>query len=65
MAWIPGCRRFLSDRRGQDLMEYALMGGLVASVTVAIIPEMFSIAGHITQVLQDVTQVIVSIATLK
>ena len=46
-------------------MEYALMGGLVASVTVAIIPEMFSIAGHITQVLQDVTQVIVSIATLK
>src|ERR1700676_1788288 len=65
MALIPGCMRFLSDRRGQDLMEYALMGGLVASVTVAIIPEMFSIAGHITQQLQDFTQVIVRPPTLK
>jgi len=41
------------------------MGGLIASVTVAIVPAMFSIAGHITQVLQDVTQLVLGIATLK
>jgi Flp pilus assembly pilin Flp len=53
------------NQRGQDMTEYALMGGLVASVTVAIVPEMLSIAGHIHTLLLAVLQAAVDIATLK
>ena len=53
------------DQRGQDLTEYALIGGLIASVTVAIVPEMLSISGHIATVLHGVTQAALEVATLK
>ena len=53
------------DRRGQDLTEYALMGGLLASIAVGVAPEIFSIAGHINSVLLAVTQAAADIATLK
>lgn len=44
------------DRRGQDMTEYALIGGLVASIAVAIVPELFSIVGHVGEVLLSVTE---------
>ena len=44
------------DRRGQDLTEYALMGGLVASIAAATVPELFSIVQHVGEVLLSVTE---------
>ena len=44
------------DQRGQDMTEYALIGGIVTSIAVAIVPEMFSIVEHVGQVLLSVTQ---------
>ena len=44
------------DRRGQDMTEYALIGGLVASIAVAIVPELFAIVGHVGEVLLSVTE---------
>jgi len=44
------------DRRGQDMTEYALIGGMVASIAVAIVPEMFAIVQHVGEVLLSVTQ---------
>ena len=55
----------VQDRRGQDLTEYALMAGLLASVCVGISPGMLSIAGHVNEVLLSVTQAAAEIATLK
>jgi Flp pilus assembly pilin Flp len=50
------------DRRGQDLTEYALMGGLMATVAVAIMPDMFAIVGHISELLLSVLQTAVEVA---
>ena len=44
------------DQRGQDMTEYALIGGMVASIAVAIVPEMFAIVEHVGEVLLSVTQ---------
>ena len=44
------------DRCGQDITEYALIGGMVSSIAVAIVPEMFSIVEHVGEVLLSVTQ---------
>jgi len=52
------------DRRGQDITEYALIGGLVATLAVAIIPDMFSIVTHIEETLITVLQSAVDAATL-
>ena len=38
------------------MTEYALIGGMVASIAVAIVPELFSIVQHVGGVLQSVTQ---------
>jgi Flp pilus assembly pilin Flp len=35
------------NRRGQEVSEYALIGGLVACVAVAILPDMFAIVEHV------------------
>ena len=40
-------------------------GGLLALLTVAMVPEMLSISGHISDVLRGVTQAAIDIATLK
>lgn len=53
------------NRRGQELTEYALVGGLVACVAVAILPDMFAIVEHVGAVLVAVLQAAVDIATLK
>jgi len=47
------------------MAEYALMGGMLASVAVAIVPDMFSIVEHINTVLLAVLQSAVDVATLK
>lgn len=53
------------DRRGQDMTEYALIGGLMASMTCAIVPEMISIHNHISEVLHGVTQAVLTMAGLE
>jgi Flp pilus assembly pilin Flp len=53
-----------SDRRGQDFTEYALIGGLVASISVAIVPEMITVAGHMNSVLLTVTRAAAEMASL-
>ena len=57
--------RLWQDRRGQDITEYALIGGLVATLAVAIIPDMFSIVTHIEGTLMTVLDSAVDAATLK
>ena len=44
------------DQSGQDMTEYALIGGMVASIAVAIVPELFSIVQHVGEVLLSVTE---------
>lgn len=50
------------DRRGQDLTEYALMGGMMASVAVAVTPDMFAIVAHVSELLFSVLQSAVGVA---
>jgi Flp pilus assembly pilin Flp len=44
------------DQRGQDMIEYALVGAMVASIAMAIVPEMSSIVMHVGEVLASITQ---------
>lgn len=44
------------NQQGQDMTEYALMGGLVATVAVAIMPNMFDIVVHINELLLSALQ---------
>ena len=53
------------DQRGQDFVEYAMIGGLLTAVTVGISPEMLSVSHHIHDVLLAVTQSAAEVATLK
>jgi Flp pilus assembly pilin Flp len=53
------------NRRGQDLTEYALIAGLVASTAVATVPGMLSISAHLVQVLQTAAQVAMHAASLE
>jgi Flp pilus assembly pilin Flp len=50
------------NRQGQDMTEYALMGGLMATVAVAIMPDMFSIVGHVSELLLSVLESAVGVA---
>jgi Flp pilus assembly pilin Flp len=50
------------NRQGQDLTEYALVGGLMATVAVAIMPDMFSIVGHVNDLLLSVLESAVGVA---
>jgi Flp pilus assembly pilin Flp len=52
--WIG---KFWQDQRGQDVTEYALLAGLMASMVVAVVPPMMSIAMHIVGLLQQVSQI--------
>ena len=45
-------RNIRKDNRGQDMTEYALIAGLLTSVTCALIPEVASVTSHIIVVLQ-------------
>lgn len=53
------------NRRGQDLTEYALIAGLVASTAVATVPGMLSISTHLVQVLQTAAQIAMHAASLE
>jgi hypothetical protein len=53
------------DQQGDDLTECALIGGLLASVAVAILPEMFSIVAHVETMLFALAQSAMHAATLK
>lgn len=55
--------RLWQDRKGQDTTEYALMAGMVATVAVAIMPDMFSIIAHINEMLLTVLESALGIAT--
>jgi Flp pilus assembly pilin Flp len=53
----PGSTEGLwKDQRGQDMTEYALIGGMVSSIAVAIVPELFAIVQHVGGVLLSVTE---------
>ncbi len=52
------------DQKGQDMTEYALIGGVMASMVIAVVPEMMSIALHIVKLLNDVAQVAMHAASL-
>jgi Flp pilus assembly pilin Flp len=54
-----------NDKRGQDFTEYALIGGLVACVSVGIVPEMIAITAHIEELLLSALQACIQLATLK
>lgn len=53
------------NQQGQDMTEYALIGGLMASIAVGIVPEMLAASRHINEVLLSVTQAAADLATLK
>jgi len=53
------------DQRGQDFTEYALIGGLVACVSVGLVPEMIEIASHINSLVLSAVQACAELATLK
>lgn len=52
--WI----RYWQDRRGQDLIEYALMAGFVAVAAGAVVP---NVAPSISTIFSKVTSVMASI----
>jgi Flp pilus assembly pilin Flp len=58
-------RGILRDKRGQDMTEYALIAGLLSTVTLAIVPEMLVVTGHLGDILKGVAQTIVELAELK
>jgi Flp pilus assembly pilin Flp len=45
------------DQKGQDMVEYALISGLIASTVIAVVPPMVSIAMHIVELLQKVAEI--------
>jgi Flp pilus assembly pilin Flp len=64
--WINklGINKLWQDQRGQDMTEYALIGGMMASMVVAVVPPMMSVAMHIVELLQQVAQVAMTAAGL-
>jgi len=64
--WINklGINKLWQDQRGQDMTEYALIAGMMASMVVAVVPPMMSIAMHIVEILQQVAQVAMTAAGL-
>ena len=53
------------DRRGQDMTEYALMGGLVASMIVVVAPQLAAIADHFTEVVLNVTKAVITLTGME
>jgi pilus assembly protein Flp/PilA len=54
------CKNLWKDTQGQDLVEYALMVGLVAVAAVAVVPQM---ATQINTIFNKVTSTLTSAAT--
>jgi Flp pilus assembly pilin Flp len=60
--WI---NKLWQDQRGQDMTEYALLTGLMASTALAVVPDMISIAMHIVSVVPAVSQIAMHAAGLE
>ena len=56
--------QLLQDQRGQDVVEYALISGLVASTVIAVVPPMVSIAVQIVELLNKVAEIAMNAAGL-
>ena len=54
-----------NDQRGQDMTEYALIAGMMASMAIAVVPPMMSMAMHIVELLQSVAQIAMHAAGLE
>jgi len=52
------------DQKGQDMTEYALISGMIASTIIAVVPPMVSIAMHIVELLQRVAEIAMNAASL-
>jgi Flp pilus assembly pilin Flp len=52
------------DQKGQDVVEYALISGLVASTVIAVVPPMVSIAMQIVELLNKVAEIAMNAAGL-
>ncbi len=55
-----GCLRIAKDRRGQDLIEYALMAGFVAVAAGAVMP---SVATSISTIFSQISSVMAAAAS--
>ena len=51
MTAVSGLRARMNEERGQDLLEYALLGGLIASAIVAA-----AVVGFMTGALETMTE---------
>jgi Flp pilus assembly pilin Flp len=60
--WINKLRQ---DQKGQDVTEYALLAGLVASAAIAVLPEIISIAQHVVSLVQEAAQTAMNAAGLE
>ena len=60
----PWLNEIWQDQKGQDVTEYALISGLVASTVIAVVPPMVSIAMHIVELLQKVAEIAMNAASL-
>jgi Flp pilus assembly pilin Flp len=58
-------KNMVQDQRGQDMTEYALIAGLIASLTCALVPEVTSVAGHIIVVLQAAAETAMHVSGLE
>ena len=52
------------DQKGQDMTEYALISGLIASTIMAVVPPVVSIAMHLVELLQKVAEIAMNAASL-
>ena len=52
------------DQKGQDMTEYALLSGLIASTVIAVVPPIVSTAMHIVEVLQQIALIAMTAAGL-
>ena len=59
-----GMNQLWRDQTGQDVVEYALISGLVASTVIAVVPPMASIAMQIVELLNKVAQIAMTAAGL-
>jgi Flp pilus assembly pilin Flp len=60
--WINKLRQ---DQKGQDVTEYALLAGLMASATIAVLPEIISIAQHVVSLVQAAAEIAMNAAGLE
>ncbi|MBM3739371.1 MAG: Flp family type IVb pilin [Acidobacteria bacterium] len=55
-GWIPVITRILHDKRGQDMIEYALLGGFIAVAVAAVFP--MDIAPNISKTFSKVSNLL-------